>query len=105
MPPSGSPVELIFALLVRASIVTAASAQAALPAVVNGLDRGALVVTVPRRIEDETHQCSAASLGGRVPGGGARLVVALRRFKDGQIYDIIGTQNLYGEESLFINFG
>jgi ubiquinone/menaquinone biosynthesis C-methylase UbiE len=25
--------------------------------------------------------------------------------KTGQIYDIIGTQNLYGEESLFINFG
>jgi cyclopropane fatty-acyl-phospholipid synthase-like methyltransferase len=25
--------------------------------------------------------------------------------KTGQIYDIIGTQNLFGEESLFINFG
>lgn len=25
--------------------------------------------------------------------------------KTGRIYDIIGTQNLYGEESLFINFG
>jgi hypothetical protein len=35
----------------------------------------------------------------------ARLVVALRPPKDRSDYDIIGTRNLFGEESLFINFG
>jgi ubiquinone/menaquinone biosynthesis C-methylase UbiE len=63
------------------------------------------VVTVQRRLEDETtsarlrrwaHECGqvARVLASRSDG-----------LKTGQIYDIIGTQNLYGEESLFINFG
>ncbi|MGV0636219.1 methyltransferase domain-containing protein [Mycolicibacillus trivialis] len=64
------------------------------------------MVTVPRRhIEEETrgerlrrwtNECRAAA---RV------LVSRSETSKTGRIYDIIGTQNLFGEESLFINFG
>jgi ubiquinone/menaquinone biosynthesis C-methylase UbiE len=36
----------------------------------------------------------------------ARVLLSLSDgSKTGQIYDIIGTQNLFGEESLFVNFG
>jgi ubiquinone/menaquinone biosynthesis C-methylase UbiE len=34
-----------------------------------------------------------------------RVLVSRSEGKTGQIYDIVGTQNLYGEDSLFINFG
>lgn len=45
-----------------------------------------------RRWADETRQV-------------VRILASRSDAKTGQIYDIIGTQNLYGEESLFINFG
>ena len=45
-----------------------------------------------RRWADETRQV-------------VRILASRSDTKTGQIYDIIGTQNLYGEESLFINFG
>src|SRR5574337_152415 len=65
----------------------------------------ATVVTVPGRIEDET----TAQRWRRWMGEYRRLArVLLSRSdlpKTGQVYDIIGTQNLFGEESLFINFG
>ena len=88
------------------------SAQAALLPVVNGaaagsqwIEQGAFVVTVPRRLEEETR-----SAGLRRWADECRQVVRVLAsrsdgLKTGQIYDIIGTQNLYGEESLFINFG
>lgn len=67
-------------------------------------DRSA-VVTVPRHIQDE-------STGDRLRRWADEwrqmAGVALSRSegpKTGQIYDIVGTQNLFGEESLFINFG
>jgi SAM-dependent methyltransferase len=63
------------------------------------------VVAIPREIQDE-------SVGDRLrrwaDEWGQMLRVALSRSdgpKTGQIYDIVGTQNLFGEESLFINFG
>jgi hypothetical protein len=34
-----------------------------------------------------------------------RILASRSDDKTGRIYDVIGTQNLYGEESLFINFG
>jgi ubiquinone/menaquinone biosynthesis C-methylase UbiE len=45
-----------------------------------------------RRWADETRQV-------------VRILASRSDTRTGQIYDIIGTQNLYGEESLFINFG
>jgi ubiquinone/menaquinone biosynthesis C-methylase UbiE len=63
------------------------------------------MVIVPRRIESETssarlrrwaHECQRTT---RV------LLSRSDGSKTGQIYDIIGVQNLFGEESLFINFG
>lgn len=45
-----------------------------------------------RRWADETRQV-------------LRILASRSEGKTGRIYDIIGTQNLYGEESLFINFG
>ncbi|ORV09937.1 methyltransferase [Mycobacterium celatum] len=63
------------------------------------------VVTVPRHIQDE----SAGDRLRRWADEWRQMAgVALARSegpKTGQIYDIVGTQNLFGEESLFINFG
>jgi ubiquinone/menaquinone biosynthesis C-methylase UbiE len=63
------------------------------------------VVTVPRRVEDE----SASARWVRWADEWRRAArVMLSRSdlpKTGQIYDIVGTDNLFGEESLFINFG
>jgi SAM-dependent methyltransferase len=63
------------------------------------------VVTIPRQVRDE----SAADRLRRWADEWARMLrVALSRSdgpKTGQVYDIVGTQNLFGEESLFINFG
>lgn len=63
------------------------------------------MVTIPRQVQDE-------STGDRLRrwadecGRMARVAVSSSDSpKTGQIYDIIGTQNLFGEESLFINFG
>lgn len=63
------------------------------------------MVMVPRRIEDET---TSARLRRWADESRRTARVLLSRSdtpKTGQIYDIIGTQNLFGEESLFINFG
>lgn len=63
------------------------------------------MVTIPRDIHDE----STGDRLRRWAGEWGRMVkVAVSPSdgpKTGQIYDIIGTQNLFGEESLFINFG
>ena len=63
------------------------------------------MVTVPRRIEEETRSARLRRWADEC--GQVVRVLASRSdgLKTGQIYDIIGTQNLYGEESLFINFG
>jgi ubiquinone/menaquinone biosynthesis C-methylase UbiE len=71
------------------------------------------VITVPRRLEDETTSARLRRWANEsrqmariwfsrsdVPPGAAGWPT-----KVGQIYDVIGTQNLFGEESLFINFG
>jgi ubiquinone/menaquinone biosynthesis C-methylase UbiE len=63
------------------------------------------VVTVPSRVQDE-------STGARLRRWAdewqraARVMLSRSDLpKTGQIYDIVGTDNLFGEESLFINFG
>jgi ubiquinone/menaquinone biosynthesis C-methylase UbiE len=63
------------------------------------------VVTVPRRIEDETRSARLRRWADECRQVARVLVSRSDGLKTGQIYDIIGTQNLYGEESLFINFG
>lgn len=63
------------------------------------------MVTIPRHIQDES---TAARLRRWADECGQAAQVALLPSdapKTGQIYDIVGTQNLFGEESLFINFG
>jgi ubiquinone/menaquinone biosynthesis C-methylase UbiE len=63
------------------------------------------VVTVPRRVEEES---TSARLGRWADEWRRAARVMLSRSdlpKTGQIYDIVGTDNLFGEESLFINFG
>jgi ubiquinone/menaquinone biosynthesis C-methylase UbiE len=63
------------------------------------------VTTVPRRrIEDETTGERLRRWAGE-SGRAARVMLSRSEGKTGRIYDIIGTQNLFGEESLFINFG
>jgi hypothetical protein len=103
LPPSGSPVELMRTYGPRADCHQGMLRPRYRP-VVNG-KKGGVVVTVHRRLEDETtsarlrrwaHECRQTAR------------VSLSRSdtsKTGQIYDIIGTQNLFGEESQFINFG
>ena len=63
------------------------------------------MVTVPGRLQDETTSARLRRWADEC--GQVARVLASRcdGLKTGQIYDIIGTQNLYGEESLFINFG
>jgi ubiquinone/menaquinone biosynthesis C-methylase UbiE len=63
------------------------------------------VVTVPRRIEDETTSARLRRWADECRQVVRVLASRSGSLKTGQIYDIIGTQNLYGEESLFINFG
>jgi ubiquinone/menaquinone biosynthesis C-methylase UbiE len=63
------------------------------------------VVTVPRRVHDETRSARLRRWADEYQRV-ARVVMSRSDLsKTGQIYDIIGTQNLFGEESLFINFG
>lgn len=62
------------------------------------------MVTVPRQFRDE----SAVARLGRWAGEWRQVAgVALSSDgpKTGRVYDIVGTQNLFGEESLFINLG
>ena len=63
------------------------------------------MVTVPRRIEDETRSARLRRWADECRQVARVLASRSDGSKTGQIYDIIGTQNLYGEESLFINFG
>jgi ubiquinone/menaquinone biosynthesis C-methylase UbiE len=63
------------------------------------------VVTVPRRIEEETRSARLRRWADECRQVARVLASRSDGLKTGQIYDIIGTQNLYGEESLFINFG
>jgi ubiquinone/menaquinone biosynthesis C-methylase UbiE len=61
--------------------------------------------TVPRHIADEA---TGARLRRWADEWRRVLQVAMSSSdgpKTGQVYDIVGTQNLFGEESLFINFG
>jgi ubiquinone/menaquinone biosynthesis C-methylase UbiE len=63
------------------------------------------VVTVPRRIEDETTSARLRRWADEARQVARVLASRSDGLKTGQIYDIIGPQNMYGEESLFINFG
>lgn len=63
------------------------------------------MVTIPRRIEDETRSARLRRWADECRHAAQVLASRSDRPKTGQIYDIVGTQNLFGEESLFINFG
>ncbi len=63
------------------------------------------MVTVPRRMEDETTSARLRRWADECRRTSRVLWSRSDLPKTGQIYDIIGTQNLFGEESLFINFG
>lgn len=63
------------------------------------------MVTVPRRMEEETRSARLRRWADECRQVVRVLASRSDGMKTGQIYDIIGTQNLYGEESLFINFG
>jgi ubiquinone/menaquinone biosynthesis C-methylase UbiE len=63
------------------------------------------LVTVPRRMKDETTSDRLRRWADECRQVARVLASRSDGLKTGQIYDIIGTQNLYGEESLFINFG
>jgi ubiquinone/menaquinone biosynthesis C-methylase UbiE len=63
------------------------------------------VVTVPRRLEDETTSARLRRWADEARRTARVLASRSNIPKTGQIYDIIGTENLFGEESLFINFG
>jgi ubiquinone/menaquinone biosynthesis C-methylase UbiE len=71
------------------------------------------VVTVPRRIEDETTSARWRRWAGEsrqvarvwLSRSGSPSGAAGWPAKAGQMYDIFGTQSVFGEESLFLNFG
>jgi ubiquinone/menaquinone biosynthesis C-methylase UbiE len=63
------------------------------------------VLAVPRRFEDETTSARLRRWADECRRVARVLASRSDGTKTGQIYDIIGTQNLFGEESLFINFG
>jgi ubiquinone/menaquinone biosynthesis C-methylase UbiE len=63
------------------------------------------VVTIPRRMEGETVSARRRRWLNECRQVARVLLSRSDGSKTGQIYDIIGTQNLFGEESLFINFG
>jgi ubiquinone/menaquinone biosynthesis C-methylase UbiE len=69
------------------------------------MGQGAFVVTVPRRVEDETTSVRLRRWTDECRRAARVMVSRSDGSKTGQIYDIIGTQNLFGEESMFINFG
>lgn len=62
------------------------------------------MVTVPRRVMEETRSARLRRWADETRQL-VRVLASRSDGKTGRIYDIIGTQNLYGEESLFINFG
>jgi ubiquinone/menaquinone biosynthesis C-methylase UbiE len=63
------------------------------------------VVAVQRGMEDETTNVRLRRWARECRGVLRVLLSRSNGSKTGQIYDIIGTQNLFGEQSLFINFG
>ena len=63
------------------------------------------MVTVPRHIEEETRSARLRRWADEARQVARVLASRSDGSKTGQIYDIIGPQNMYGEESLFINFG
>ena len=63
------------------------------------------MVTVPRRVMEEETRSARLRRWADETRQLVRILASRSEGKTGQIYDIIGTQNLYGEESLFINFG
>jgi len=63
------------------------------------------VVTVPRRVMEEETRSARLRRWADETRQIVRILASRSEGKTGRIYDIIGTQNLYGEESLFINFG
>jgi ubiquinone/menaquinone biosynthesis C-methylase UbiE len=63
------------------------------------------VVTVHRRMMEEETKSARLRRWADETRQVVRILASRSDTKTGQIYDIIGTQNLYGEESLFINFG
>ena len=63
------------------------------------------MVTVPRGMEDETTSVRLRRWADECRQVARVLASRSDGLKTGQIYDIIGTQNLFGEDSLFINFG
>ncbi|TDH50292.1 class I SAM-dependent methyltransferase [Mycobacterium eburneum] len=63
------------------------------------------MATIARNIDDESTGDRLRRWAGEW-GRMMRVAIAPSDSpKTGQVYDIIGTQNLFGEESLFINFG
>lgn len=63
------------------------------------------MATVPCRIEDEITSARLRRWADECRRTARVLVSRSDGSQTGQIYDIIGTQNLFDEESLFINFG
>lgn len=63
------------------------------------------MATVPRPIHDETTGARLRRWADECREFTRVLMSRSDGSKTGRVYDIIGTQGLYGEESLFINFG
>lgn len=63
------------------------------------------MVTVPRRVEDESTSARLVRWADEWRRAARVMLSRSDLPKTGQIYDIVGTDNLFGEESLFINFG
>lgn len=63
------------------------------------------MVTGLGRLQDETTSARLRRWADECRQATRVLVSRSEGSKTGQIYDIIGTQNLFGEESMFINFG
>ena len=63
------------------------------------------MVAVPRRTMEEETRSARLRRWASETRQVVRILASRADDKTGRIYDVIGTQNLYGEESLFINFG
>ncbi len=63
------------------------------------------MVTSPGRIQEESARARLRRWGDECWRAMRVALSSSDTPKPGRIYDIVGTQNLFGEESLFINFG
>jgi hypothetical protein len=63
------------------------------------------MATTPRQVRDRSTVARLLRWAGEWRQAIAVAVSRSRRPKTGRIYDVVGTQNLFGEESLFINMG